>query len=250
MKNKRTKTLSFDLWLTLIYESDLSANSQIRRNIRSKKIQKKLSKYNIDLSTEKISRCFNKISDIITQGHEKGFDRQFIQWVSLGLNNLVLDTDKLTNNLVKDIATVIDDAFLEHPPQLLEGALDTLSLLREKYKIIMISNTGLTSPKAYIKWFKEIDLYDKFDGFFFSNELSLAKPSEKLFHMAFSSVNSLPEDVLHIGDNINTDICGAKKVGASTVWISNGNDYKFSCKPDFFVESVIDIKKIIEQWDV
>ncbi|MFL2665657.1 MAG: HAD family hydrolase [Dehalococcoidia bacterium] len=250
MKNKRKKTLSFDLWLTLIYESDLSANSEIRRDIRSKKIQKKLSKNNIDVSIEKISSCFNKISDSITEGHEKGFDRKFIQWVSKGVNNLVVDTDKVTDKLVKNIAAVIDDAFLEHPPQLLDGVLDMLSLLKERYKIIMISNTGLTSPEAYIEWFKRINLYDKFDEFFFSNELSLAKPSEKLFKMAFNSINSLPEDVLHIGDNPNTDICGAKNVGAHTVLISNGITYQFSCKPDFFVDSVIDVEQIVKEWDM
>ena len=42
MKNKKIRTLSFDLWLTLIYESDLTAHSDIRRNIRSEKIKIKL----------------------------------------------------------------------------------------------------------------------------------------------------------------------------------------------------------------
>ena len=81
MKNRKIKTLSFDLWLTLIYESDLSANSDIRRRIRSEKIKKKLSNYNLELSTEKITSTFNYISEAINSGHEKGLDKKFNEWL-------------------------------------------------------------------------------------------------------------------------------------------------------------------------
>ena len=40
MKNKKIRSLSFDLWLTLIYELDLTAHSDIRRNIRSEKLRR------------------------------------------------------------------------------------------------------------------------------------------------------------------------------------------------------------------
>tara|TARA_Y100001970_G_scaffold68675_4_gene87559 strand:+ start:59435 stop:60187 length:753 start_codon:yes stop_codon:yes gene_type:complete len=247
MKNRKIKTLSFDLWLTLIYESDLSANSDIRRRIRSEKIKKKLSNYNLELSIEKITSTFNYISEAINSGHEKGLDKKFNEWVLQGLKSLVTDRDKITTKLVKDVSDVIDEAFLEHPPNLLNGVLEMITSLRKQYNIILISNTGLTSPEAYIKWFKRINLFNKFDKFFFSNDLSLAKPSEKIFRLAFKSINSLPEEVLHIGDNLNTDVCGAKNVGAQTVWISNGVTSTFSCKPDFVLESVLQIKNIFQQ---
>ena len=250
MKNKKIRTLSFDLWLTLIYESDLTAHSDIRRNIRSEKIKIKLSKHNIDLSAEKITSVFNDISRTINSGHEKGLDKKFNEWVLQGLNCLDIDREKVTSKLVKEIADGIDEAFLEHPPQLLSGVLEMLTSLRKKYNIILISNTGLTSPEAYIRWFKRIELFDKFDGLFFSNDLSIAKPSEKIFHLAFESINALPEEVLHIGDNLNTDVCGSKNVGAKTVWITNGVNTKFSCKPDFVAESVLEVKDIIRDHNI
>ena len=249
MKNRKLKTLSFDLWLTLIYESDLSAHSDKRRNLRSEKIRKKLSNYNIDLATDKITSAFNYVSQTINSGHEKGLDKKFNEWVLQGLNILLIDRDKITTKLVEEIAEVIDEAFLEHPPKLLNGVLEMLTLLRKKYNIILISNTGLTSPQAYIKWFKKIELFNKFDKFFFSNDLALAKPSEKIFSLAFRSINSLPDEVLHIGDNPNTDVCGAKNVGAQTVWISNGVTSNFTCEPDFVVKSALEVKDIIKQWD-
>ncbi len=247
MKNKKIRSLSFDLWLTLIYELDSTAHSDIRRNIRSEKIKKKLSNYNIHLSVDKITSAFNDISKTINSGHEKGLDKRFNEWVLQGLNRLPIDREKITRKLVKEIADAIDEAFLEHPPQLLSGVLEMLTLLKNKYNIILISNTGLTSPEAYIRWFKRIELFDKFDGLFFSNELSLAKPSKKIFRLAFEAINASPEEVLHIGDNLNTDVCGAKNVGAQTVWITNGVKTKFFCKPDYVVDSVLEVKDIINK---
>ena len=74
-----------------------------------------------------------------------------------------------------------------------------------------------------------------------------AKPSKKIFRLAFEAINASPEEVLHIGDNLNTDVCGAKNVGAQTVWITNGVKTKFFCKPDYVVDSVLEVKDIINK---
>jgi FMN phosphatase YigB (HAD superfamily) len=59
--------------------------------------------------------------------------------------------------------------------------------------------------------------------------------------------------VLHVGDNLHTDIRGAAALGISTVWAKGKVPSQQSvtveaAKPDFTVETVLELPAIVEQW--
>lgn len=51
-----------------------------------------------------------------------------------------------------------------------------------------------------------------------------AKPAPDMFHMAADELGLSPDRILHVGDNADTDVLGAKSVGYKTAWINRYDD--------------------------
>jgi len=77
----------------------------------------------------------------------------------------------------------------------------------------------------------------------------IGKPSKEFFNLALSSLNLEPKEVLMVGDDIQNDILGAKEAGLNTALVKTGkfqeSDLKKDIKPDFILDSVVDLLDII-----
>ena len=78
----------------------------------------------------------------------------------------------------------------------------------------------------------------------------LGKPSVAFFRLAIEQIGCAPEEAIVVGDDVTTDIAGAKAVGAVGVLVRTG---KFSedalgrspVKPDFIVDSIADVPQLL-----
>jgi 2-haloacid dehalogenase/putative hydrolase of the HAD superfamily len=61
------------------------------------------------------------------------------------------------------------------------------------------------------------------DGVFTSEDARSYKPRRELFELALSKTGLLPEEVIHIGDSISSDVKGASGLGIKAIWINRGN---------------------------
>ena len=159
--------------------------------------------------------------------------------------------DRIGEDGLKTFAEVIDQSFIDSPPQLLGGADDLLASLSSRgLKIGLISNTGLTSPATYRDWFSQIGILDRFEYLAFSNGEAVAKPNRKIFDNTLTALGVLPERTLHVGDNLHTDVAGAAAIGMSTVWVRGGFETPVhtETEPDYTVNSVLELEPVVEQW--
>lgn len=74
----------------------------------------------------------------------------------------------------------------------------------------------------------------------------IGKPERKFFELALADLNLLPEEVLMIGDDIESDIGGAARLDITTCMVQTGKfrqqDVKRSeIKPDYMISSFADI---------
>ena len=79
-------------------------------------------------------------------------------------------------------------------------------------------------------------------GVFTSEDAGSYKPRKELFELALKSTNLSPDEVIHIGDSVSSDVKGAAKVGIKALWLNRfGKD-----KP----EGVQSITNLLEafQW--
>ncbi|MCZ6539247.1 MAG: HAD family hydrolase [Chloroflexi bacterium] len=244
--------ITFDLWQTLIFEGDGSARSRQRRELRSESTVDALSGRGQSVDREAVNGAFMELGEQIAAGHDRGLDSYFDVWIERLIERLDPGmADRIGATGLEAVGRVIDQAFTDSPPQLLEGSLELLDALSARgLKMGLISNTGLTSLGTYEQWFRKIGLLGRLDHISLSTDLALAKPAKTIFDLTLNALGVLPARALHVGDNMHTDVAGAEAAGMSTVWVRGGfaSPVNTSQDPDYAVDSVLELMPVVEQW--
>ncbi|MEM1110863.1 MAG: HAD family hydrolase [Pseudomonadota bacterium] len=107
------------------------------------------------------------------------------------------------------------DAFLaeRHKVELYEEALGVLELLAKRYTLGALTNGNADIYKT--------DAGEYFDFAFLAEDLGASKPAPDMFRAALARAEAAPAQIVHVGDNPEHDIEGARAVGMRTVWMNN-----------------------------
>lgn len=65
-----------------------------------------------------------------------------------------------------------------------------------------------------------VGLAEAFDTLIISAETGYAKPDPRIFHAACRELDLSPEEVVHVGDKLDTDALGAARAGLHGVWLN------------------------------
>jgi putative hydrolase of the HAD superfamily len=121
---------------------------------------------------------------------------------------------------------------------LIPGALEVVSALYPQKHMCMITN-GLTSVQKPRIESSGIKSY--FSAILISEEIGIAKPDRQIFRLAMDKIGSeKKEEILMIGDNLNSDIRGGLNFGIDTCWY---NPSKESNPTDIFPTYEISLLK-------
>jgi len=112
--------------------------------------------------------------------------------------------------------------------------LSLLKNLSQKYTLIAITNGNVDISKFCLKDSFEFLLMAGFDG--------AQKPAADMFELAADKLNVKLENILHIGDNLDSDIQGANNNGCMSCWL-NEDPIKTSYKGLADIE-ISDIKQL------
>ncbi len=137
------------------------------------------------------------------------------------------------------LAKQISDYFIHKCPtkaHLIDGAMDVLSSLKEKFRLAVITN-GFTDTQT-IK-LASSGLNDFFEITVTSETANARKPDEAIFRFALEKMRASDEVSMMVGDNLTTDILGAQNAGMRSIWLTNSKS--MAPKPDFKVKSLREI---------
>jgi len=96
-------------------------------------------------------------------------------------------------------------------------AKEVLSKIKPSYRLGIISNSlGRNTELDLIR----SGLRDFFDVFIISSEMGKRKPHPEIFLSGLKALGLRPEESIMIGDNLEEDIIGAKKVGMKTIYLT------------------------------
>ena len=109
-------------------------------------------------------------------------------------------------------------AFMAHRNEvvLFPDAIDVLSHLAERFTLIAITNGNADVHKTA--------LGPLFKSAFRADEVGSAKPDAKIFEVAMSAVACASNEMIHIGDSIETDVKGAINAGVTPIWFNADED--------------------------
>ena len=96
--------------------------------------------------------------------------------------------------------------------ELFDDAQPALQFLSERYPMVALSNGNADVQRVGIGRF--------FRAAISAREFGVGKPDPRIFHAAAGAVDTLPEFVLHIGDDATLDALGALNAGMQAAWLN------------------------------
>ncbi|MFX1377469.1 MAG: HAD family hydrolase [Promethearchaeota archaeon] len=232
--------VTFDLWNTIFTNKHYS-------DLRFDYFIQFLKKNQIPFSLKEVKNAFSltfQVLDVnlkeIDYRHIYTHDR--ISKLLLALNIKVSKSD------CKKIKVKFEEIMLKDPPSLKNGVKKALKELSENYDIGLISNIGITPGHAIKRVFDTYDIGKYFKLTLFSDETGFYKPSPRMFETALKKFKCKPQNAIHIGDRLETDIKGAKDCNILSIWI---NDLKIPKSneiiPDYEIQQIYDAVSIIKR---
>lgn len=103
--------------------------------------------------------------------------------------------------------------------------------------------TGLLDSSGLCKFFKVMAI---------SSLIKLQKPDPRIFELAMEQAGRSARECFMVGDRLDTDICPAKKLGMTTIRITNSlfslQEPTSDCeRPEYTVSRLLEIPAIIQQ---
>jgi putative hydrolase of the HAD superfamily len=184
-------------------------------------------------------REFKEINEVLWEKYRKDeISKDDLRWKRF-YNTLVrFNCDDISFS--KQIA----DYYIEKSPQkkkLFPGTLETIKVLREKYKLYILTN-GF-SEVQYVKM-DHCGLTEFFERVFTSEEVGVHKPHAKFFNYVLTELDVKPENCLMIGDDFTTDIMGAKNCDIDQVFF-NPTKCKVDGQATYQIEKMNELIKIL-----
>ncbi len=144
------------------------------------------------------------------------------------------------------LARQLGDDFLHRTTmqtQLVDGAIELLDYLKDKYTLSIISN-GFVEVQ-YIK-LRRSGLLPYFTHIFLSEEVGYQKPDIRFFQTVLEKLSAQPSECLVIGDNLQTDIQGAQNATMCAIFYRHNSEVALNSEfTTQTVDDLIEIKAIL-----
>ena len=213
------KGITFDLWDTVfIDDSDEPKRKAAGRPPKSLErrllVQQFIEKHS-PIALELVSSVY----DVVDAAFKKVWHDLHVTWTVEERLDLVFKglNKTLPKSEMTELIRLHEEMELEFRPDLVKGVHEALAVLREKYKLAVISDTIFSPGRSLRKLLDDEGLLDMFDVFIFSDEIGFSKPEAKVFHAASEGLGIELNELVHIGDRENNDIIGPKKIAMYAV---------------------------------
>jgi len=235
------KAITFDLWNTLFENRSYS-------KIRLDFLLKFLIAKGFNYTFENIKLAYDNSFKFIDY-KENGFDfrHKYTEVrISKMFDDLKIETPDHEIRIIKEN---MEKAMLKDPPSLKSNVKRTLEILSKNYNIGLISNTGITPGHVIIDVFQKYDILKYFQVTIFSDEIGYYKPHSLLFESALKNLQCKPNNAIHVGDLLHTDVKGAKDYGMRAIWFNDTNLSKFpDIQPDYEIKEMLEVLDIIKNF--
>ncbi len=154
---------------------------------------------------------------------------------------------------IKDEIQYRDIELSRAPVVLMPGVKETLPQIQLNMGIW--ANTSKSGEKDIRKWLDKASLGKYFKWVVTSSEMGFRKPSKEFFKAALARCGLNGEEVLFVGNQLNTDIKGANEYGIDSVFLSDGayrspdddNGLVGKVQPTYTIETLEDLPHLLKK---
>lgn len=209
-----------------------------------RKLYKFLVENGVNVPFEDFSKVYFEVRDkFYSESRESLEEPHFNVRVSQTLHRFGYDFD-VSDPVVVGATMAFADEFMRYV-SLDKDALDVLEKLHRKYKLGLISNFAI--PECGWKLLDKFGLKRFFDVAMISGEINQRKPSPEIFQRALKALGVKASMAIFVGDMLDLDVMGPKKVGMKTVLINRRPMEKnVDAKPDKVITRLRELLAVLE----
>jgi len=207
---KKYKNIYFDLDRTL-WDFDTNAKETFQD------IYKKHELHKIFKTFDNFHNTYIKHNERLWQRYREGKIKKSVlafKRFALTIEEFSVKDDDLAERIGQDYITISPTK-----KRLFPGTYETLDYLKDKYNLYIITN-GFNEVQFTKLKNSKLDSY--FKKVFTSENAGAQKPNAKIFEHALKNVNAKKKESMMIGDDLDSDIIGAKKFGLDQVYFNPG----------------------------
>ena len=206
-----------------------------------KQILEKLKNFNFDIVKEEIFSPIITTKNYLTHNNLKKI-------CLITEPSLVKEFDKFEINQKNPDAIIMGDIYKNFNWVILDNAFKLIN--ENNCQLIALHKNKYCNRDGKIS----LDLGPFVDAIEYATGIKaivMGKPEQKIFNIAIQDMGVLKNEVLMIGDDILSDIKGAKDIGIKTIQVKTGKyqeadlENKFT-QPDERVESIVDVVKLLK----
>jgi putative hydrolase of the HAD superfamily len=142
----------------------------------------------------------------------------------------------------QELAAHLNSIYLEHRFADIELYPDVLPLfdsITSRYVLGLVSN-GNSYPER-------CGLRSHFRFVILAQNIGVEKPDPAIFQQVCREACCSPEQLMHIGDSLVTDVAGARRAGLVSVWLNRERKPNHTgIRPDFEIHSLIELEKLLD----
>lgn len=139
----------------------------------------------------------------------------------------------------------------QRPVVLMPGVIEVLPLI--KFDIGIFNNTKKATAQDVRAWLNRAEIDQYFKWIFTSFDLGHRKPSKEFFDLALAKSNLKKEDIIFVGNQLNTDIAGANTYGIKNVYIldrafrsPDDTETLATVKPMYTIENLSELPRLLD----
>jgi putative hydrolase of the HAD superfamily len=229
------RAVTFDLWQTLILDTPEGLRQARAGRVRD--IHEALAREKIAVEVAAVDQAYDavgaKLEEVWSARRDVGSRGQVrLLLECLGLDGAVPAEGGLMDALEEAYCLPILSAM----PILNVGARDVLETLQRRgLRLALICNTGRTPGKMLRLVLERLGLAPYLGALSFSDEVGLRKPHPGIFRRTLAALGVLPAEAAHVGDDVATDVAGARAVGMRAIHL---------CHPSSVSQPSDDVERI------
>jgi len=236
----QVEAVLFDLFDTLL----LLESQEAYYPPSLRKLHDFLVKNGVNVPFEDFSKVYFEVRNkFYSESRESLEEPHFNVRVSQTLQRFGYNFD-VSDQVIVGATMAFADEFM-HYVSLDKDALDVLEKLHRKYKLGLISNFAI--PECGWKLLDKFGLERFFDVAVISGEINQRKPSPEIFQRALKALGVKASKAVFVGDMLDLDVIGPKKVGMKTVLINRRPMEKIAdAKPDKVISRLNGLLAVLE----
>jgi len=241
----QVKTITVDLWGTLLFDGPSSDNRYKKRRLAD--IASLLAAAGVTVSTAALDRAYDESGTYLGRVWATHRDvpvddhiRAILAALNPGLPKRVPPT------LMTSLIEAYSQPILVVPPAVDDTALAALESLNVGgYTLALISNVMRTPGVSLRRLLERFRLLRYFQHTTFSDEVRIRKPAPEIFHLTLRAVAGAPETSVHVGDDPILDVQGAQAAGMRVVQVTSSRTR--GPRPDLTISRLAELPEAIER---